>query len=120
MKQSGASTTFFLKFHKYMDRRTEFYNVKSLSCGEREGRKGTEGDIEREGCVHRDAKDRLKFRSRLDIDMIEFSVRPMRQRLFFFFFFLTVAAVQSLEQTAVDSAGTGESLRVPPCWTLRT
>lgn len=84
MKQSGASTTFFLKFHKYMERRTEFYNVKSLSCGEREGRKGTEGDIEREGCVHRDAKDRLKFRSRLDIDMIEFSVRPMRQRLFFF------------------------------------
>ena len=92
--------------------------MKNLSCGEREGRRGTERDREREEHVYRDTKDRLNFRSHLDIDMIEFSVRLMRQRVFFFFF-LTVAAVQSLEQT-VDSAVTGESLRVPPCWTLRT
>lgn len=75
---------FLLEIHKYMDRTTEFYNVKSLSCGGERGVKGTEGDIEREGRVHRDTKDRLKFRSCLDIDMIEFSVRLMRQRLFFF------------------------------------
>ena len=47
MKQSGASTTFFLKFLKYTDRRTEFYNVKNLSCGEREEERNR--DRQREG-----------------------------------------------------------------------
>ena len=66
MKQSGASTTFFLKFHKYKDR-TEIYDLKDPTCGEREGRRGTEGDKEREGQVYRGIKDRLNFRSCLDI-----------------------------------------------------
>lgn len=87
MKQSGASTTFFLKFHKYKDR-TEIYNLKNLTCGEREGRRGTEGDREREGQVYRGTKDRLNFRSRLYIYtyiyMIEFSVRLIRPRVIFF------------------------------------
>ena len=115
MKQSGASTTFFLKFLKYTDRRTEFYNVRNLSCGEREGRRGTERDREREEHGYRDTKDRLHFRSRLDIDMMEFSVRLIRQRVFFF-------NSSSCSKSGTDSrfCSHWRVTEIPSCWTLRT